>query len=336
MNFYERKRWGDSDFPVRAPPPLQPVPPGMNTRILTSFTQRTTVRSRPSRFFPALVASLALGIAAPASATLIDFDSGASALTGNFTEFGETVGTTYAYSSGAGVGGTGGLAISGDFDSLHYNTPLTGFGQGTMSIELSVFYKARSALNGTSNASIILGLTTGSDVRLAGTAGSWLSLHIQAQTSTGEQTNFQASFRSRDNSPAVTSGTSGNFQVTHNNWYKFTTVFTYDSVAGTFSATALIQDYGANGLSDTPATVLSFTGTPRSNVSIAEAEQLFASIRTGAPSATGANAIDNFSLALTTVPEPSSAALMAALGALGCVVLRRRPRGGNLLDHSGN
>lgn len=309
--------------------PLAPRPdsPDMNTQNIPACMHRPAAFARTRRFVSVVTAALALGAATSASATLIDFNSGAADYTGNFTEFGEAAGANFTYSTNAGVGGGGGVAVSGNFDSLHYNAPLTGFGEGTTSIELSVFYKARSALDGTSNASISLGLTSGTDVRLAGTVGSWLSLHIQAQTNTGGQTNFQASFRSRDNSPAVVSGTSGNFQVTHNNWYKFTTVFTYDSATATFSATALIQDYGANGLSDTPSTVLSFTGTPRANVSMADAEQLFASVRTGAPNATGANALDNFSMALTAVPEPASAGLLMAMCALGGALSRRRPRG---------
>ncbi len=300
----------------------------MNTQNIPACTHRPAALARARCFVSIVTAALALGAASSASATLIDFNSGATDYSDNFTEFGETGGANFIYSSSAGVGGGGGVAVSGNFDSMVYNTALDGFSTGTVSIEVSVFYKARSATNGTNNTSIVLGLVTSPDVQLSGSAGTWLSLHIQAQANTGGPTNFQASFRGRDGGTGLTGGgSSGTFQVTHNNWYKFSTVFSYDIAAETFSATALILDYGANGLAETPTIVLSFASNTLSNVSLTEAEQLFAVVRTGAPTATGANALDNFSLALTTVPEPASAGLLVALCVLGGTLSRRRHRG---------
>lgn len=300
----------------------------MNTHAIPSRTQRPASFVWSRRFLSAITAALALGAATSASAVLIDFNSGVSDYTGNFTEFGETAGANFTYSSSAGVDGGGGLAVSGNFDGIVYNTALNGFSAGTISTEVSVFYKARSATNGTSNTSIVLGLVTSPGVQLSGSSGTWLSLHIQAQTNTGGPTNFQASFRGRDGGTGLSGGgNSGTFQVVHNNWYKFSTVFSYDIEAGTFSATALIQDYGANGLSETPTIVLSFTSNVLTNVSLAEADHLFAVVRTGAPNATGANALDNFGVTLTTVPEPASVALIMAMAAMGgSVLLRRRGR----------
>lgn len=302
--------------------------PAMNTLVISSCMQRSAPRVRVRRFLSAITAAFALGAATSASAVLVDFNSGSSDLTGNFTEFGETGGANFTYSNGAGVGGSGGLSVSGGLDSLVHKGALAGFSTGTTSIEVSVFYKARSASGGNAIASIATGLVTDPGVQLGGAAGTWFALHIQAQNSPGEQTAFQASFRGRADGVNLTGGgTSETFQVTHNNWYKFTTVYTYDAVAETFVGTVLIQDYGVNGLSATPSTVLSFTSSILVNVPLAEAAQLFAAVRTGAPTAAGANALDDFSVAV--VPEPASAALvMAVAGFGGAMLARRRDRSG--------
>lgn len=309
------------------------IPTDINTDMVT-MNAHTDIpdhlfRRRPSRRC-ALAALIALlqGAASIASATLIDFDSGSSEFSDNFTEIDGT--STFTYGSNAGTGGGGGVSVSGTLDGLRYNTALTGFTNGTSSIEISVYFRAVSNTAGGANASIGTGLfstATPNVVAGASSDASWLYVGINsaAANPAGSGTDFVFTVRSRVAGSTSTNNDTTSFKLTSGNWYKLTTVFTYDSVAQTFTASGLLEDYGTSGTALVGEVASYAPSVVLANLDITGAEQLYASLRTGNLGYGGASRLDNFSVNVTAIPEPSTAGL--TLGAAMLVVMaifRRR------------
>lgn len=283
-----------------------------------------TLFTKPASGFisahPALLLMMAFAITTPSQAVEFDF-SGTTDFSGNFTEAGETASATFTRSSTAGIGGTGGLGVAGSPDSIFYNTPITGFANGTTTITLSVFYKATTNASGGANVSIATGLATGTSTKIGTSDGTpWLILTMNstAPTTAGTGSDFQISFRGNDGSTTSNTGAGNKFKVTNGNWYKFTTTYIYDEATSLFSATALVENYGASG-TDAPTVVSTFSSAALNKTislaSISSADQLYTAIRTGNLGYGGASQLDN--IVITVVPEPARAsAVFAGLAAL--------------------
>lgn len=260
---------------------------------------------------------------------LINFNTASTDLSSNFTEQGQTAGTNFTWISNTGVSNTGTINVSGAPETAYYNTTQTGFSSTLTTYTLSASFRAVSSTTGTAgNSAFALGWI-GATTDLLGTnsgTNTYLLMTVNAvNTTAGNDTLLQMSFRSKSGSSAQTSSSAaGTFTLTNGEWYQYVTTYTFDSLAGTFVATGSIYDTGANGDSTTPTLVTSFTSTALSNASFATDTDIYAGFRSAALGYAGANRIDDF--AITAVPEPSTMAclMLALLG--GTLGLRRRAK----------
>tara|TARA_Y100001933_G_scaffold262036_1_gene318174 strand:- start:224 stop:3595 length:3372 start_codon:yes stop_codon:yes gene_type:complete len=226
----------------------------------------------------------------------LDFDSDATELTSNFTEHGLTGSTTFSYQTAGGLGNSPRVYVAGNFDILRYNTPFSGISTTDTGYTVSTFFKAVSTINGLNgNYSIGTALlpNTNSVMGINTTGTAYLTAQVSAlATPSGTPTQYVVNLRSWNGSSYIITSSSNVFTLTSGNWCKLTTTYKLTS-SDTFSATITIDDYGADG-SNSPVRIITYNSTPLSNSSILNADQLWVTLKTGAPVGCGTNSLDDF------------------------------------------
>lgn len=237
----------------------------------------------------------------------IGFNADSTEFGSNFTEQGQSSGTTFSYASTGGINNTGRIAVSGSIEALRRNIPLSGFAAPGTGYTIAVFFKARSTTGGTSaNLSIATGLFPTSTTSLGVNSGAnvYLTAQIAAlATATGTSTQFQISFRSRDGSTQSVSPDTRCFTLTEGNWYKLSTTYQI-TAARQFAAIVSVDNFGSSGM-DTPNQVIAYTSSSLSNSALVGAAELWAALKTGAPTGAGCYGLDQFTIGLS--PDPSVA-----------------------------
>lgn len=256
-----------------------------------------------------------------------NFNSASSDLTANFSESGQSSGTNFTWGSTVGVGGSGGVSVSGGPETAYYTTSVDGFSSSLTEYGISTYFRLLSNTAGTAgNLGFATGFLASTSDLMGNNSGTNTYLTLQAQiinTPSGEDTRYQFSFRSRSGSNSQTISTAAEyFTLTSNNWYRFETSYSFDSLAGTFSATGTLWDYGVDGTSLSPTQVATFTSGSMSNASFATDTEIYAAFRTGNYGFGGANRVDNF--LVTSVPEPAAVGYLAIGLAAGLMGWRKR------------
>lgn len=262
-----------------------------------------------------LLAAAALA-SVTAQAAVVNFNSGATDLSANFT--GTTTVTAFSWNATAGLGGTGGVAVSTDTGGANYNyntsyNILTG-----ESYTVSAFFKTNATISNSANQVAGVGLGTATNAEYG--AGAVQSLGVSLRYPTAGGANGTLILNVVNNT-----GTSSNanqstsFLAATNNWYKLTATFTKSATANTWTVSGNVQDWGSTGTIDPGTNLRSFSGTSVTNTSLYGDSSVFAGFyarqTTGNPIQMAV--VDNFAV----VPEPMAISMIAGAGILA---LRRR------------
>lgn len=246
----------------------------------------------------AAVTLAATAFASAAPAAVIDFDTAA-----DFTLFTPNAAENnlVTYNSTAGVGGGGGLSVTGDGRVYSYNAESFDLSSGGV---LTVSLDAKDGTN-TTNTGIA------NRVALVGSAGDGLS-----------PPNFPASFYAdfNDSSLRIILNTGNGTAPTpvpvtfpNGNWNRL--VMTVQDLGSTLAVEAKLYDLGATGIS-TPNLLgtisATYTGTLATDTSV------YAAFKVGNSGTLRSTAADNF---VAAIPEPAS---LAILGLSGALIRRRR------------
>lgn len=267
-------------------------------------------------------------------AVTLDFNGGLSTdWTDQFTSStGTALTTNWNWSGSAGIGGTGALtAVSGSNPSLVYET---GFSNSTLNISAFVYSNAVGLNTGNSGA-FHLGFTdtVTSASTVTGNSASpvdLFALRIQGAGATAGNVSWQVrtDTNSTNGANATLSNTSGTqtFVMAASTWYKVSATFT-KGATNTWDFTADITSFGANGTVQ-GSSLSSFSGT-FTDAGTYAASTLYPII-SWRNQAAGANTpaqlteLDNLQITAGAIPEPSSFAALAGLGAVAFVGMRRR------------
>lgn len=254
----------------------------------------------------ALTAALTtLGLtAAGHAAVLVDFDTAA-----DLSDFDAT--TNYAHSGSGGIGGSGGLAVTGDGTVSQY-TPETFdlLAAGTkLILTMDGFYDVNVAANATLQPAIRAGLTQETNTTMGGTSNMVQASLLASNSPTAALLQLDSEDSANLESSAIT--------LTDDRWYRLVAEFEADVSANGVKMSVSVFDIGANGLG-TPTQVGSTLSSTLNADTVRGDSTLYAAFKTNR--ASGVTTLDNF----TVVPEPASLALATLAGML---MLPRRRNG---------
>jgi hypothetical protein len=282
--------------------------------------------------------AMTLAVAAvPASAVLVTFDNG-DELSTQFVNPVSPATKIFVQETEGGLGagpGSGSLRVSGlpptgsDDNEATHTAAFNMVEGNTFTTSIMIKKAANGDATGTTRA-FQIGFTTNPTIGTPFTnstvfPNSFISTRINyAGIATG---NYQMEIQHRiSESGSVTNlipaGGSTNAPTNlANSWFLFSVSIEYtDEDTGTFSVSAFLQDYGADG--NTPgATVLSFAPTSITNGSLTGPRTVYGGIRSLGNALGDGSRFDNYSVDM--VPEPAAAGLLAA-GAMTLAVRRRR------------
>lgn len=238
----------------------------------------------------------------------------------NYTnQFAETdPANIYSYSDTAGPGSTAGIAITtptGGVGTTNWITYTNGFTFTTDAAQYaSLMFNYSQGSTPAFGADVRIALGFSASGNVPGEGGTGTAFRLFAQGGTG--TNLTPAIRNNGS----TINPSGQTPVSlTNTWYQMLVSLTKTATADTFNYTYALNQYDTNG-SSYVANIFNYTGSLTNAGSYINTRYI--SFYGGNDdNGTGATAFAN----LSTVPEPSTYALLALAGAgLGAHVLRRR------------
>lgn len=235
----------------------------------------------------------------------VNFNAGPAILAERFTEQNLTVGTTFSHSSTIGISGGGGLNIGSSIDCLRYDLPLAGFLALDTGYTVRTCFKARSRTIGTpANLVFALALLPSSSDQFQGSgSNAYLQTQIAAlATASGQPSQFQLNFRSRNGTTESSSNASAIFNMTDGNWHRLSTTFKRVAT-DRFAVVSTMEDCGPAGVS-APVPVVTYTGNYLVNPRFSGASELYVAMKTGKHE-TGVSALDDFGV--SPFPEPATA-----------------------------
>ncbi len=231
------------------------------------------------------------------------------------------VNAPYSQSATSGVGGSGGIDIllTGVADSTAiYKNISFNFASSGNALTISAFMKVIAPTE-TGNREMQLGFVNNATSGFASNAGlAFTSLRFNP-TAVGSVT-FIPQWQTKTAAGALVNTTvSPNITFVQNDWYLMSLTFANNG-GGNIIGTGFVADFGPSGT--TAGTVTSITGANLTSADIAADATVFAAFR--GFNRDGASTLDDFS-ATTTVPEPSTYALLTAgAGAIFMASRRRR------------
>jgi len=294
----------------------------MNTRLLAALAFTTAI--------------LAPKAAASINAYTVNFNDNAATYTGNFLRYGDdSTMTGLTWGAAVGTNGGGGLTVTeGAARNLFYrpnptaanatstfnisaqaaNTTFTStldFQWGSTTATTQTLITAGFVPSNTSQTALTSsGALAGSLIRTA--SGSIVTLRMRNGTANaGSTLDF--------NQSALTAG----------NWYRLSYELTKTAVTNTFDYTVSLFSIGATGTSTASlfndgSKNITLSGSVTNSAIYADTDAFFAYDIRG--DANGVSRVDNFSVATSAVPEPSTYALVAGFLAVGFAASRRGGR----------
>jgi len=229
--------------------------------------------------------------------TLLNFDSDQLS-----TNFGSPSGYTYD-SSTPGVGTVDGRVNMGVLSATKSTTLTYNLTGGSNTLETFIYFR----LNSVTGPVVTIGYTEGSSTLTSGA------------NSIGARLNGNGELEGRENGSVY----DPNVAVTLNTTdvFRLNFILTRTTTSNQFSYTASIQNFGTDGLSSSPTTVGSIGPRTVTNATMYGSNALTFNMRNGGLSSP-VTWIDN--IGITQIPEPSTSAMLAALGIASLCLMRRR------------
>jgi len=285
------------------------------------------MKTRPQIFQCCFLAFLLAGMSQLHAASFVDFNT-VGDMGGKF--FGAvssgTVAENYAEAAGIGISGSRALDTTGtsnNYTTLIFNQESFSLANIGDSVTVSAFALRRADVNpgNVSSSFLRIGLTDGStndNNRLTGGNGNAIALDVYSNIpTTSDFTDVIFRYSNKVSTVSFATVAGGTSTLTTGNWYKLTGTFT-NVGSGNLSISGTLDDYGTAGTTY-QSTVRTISSSNFANSGLIADTTLFAAVL--ARQDGGSDALDNF--AVTSVPEPTSLALLGA-GALGLLLRRRR------------
>lgn len=261
-------------------------------------------------------ALLTLTTAGAAHAVAVSFESSTD-LSDNFNASGTP---PVSQASGVGIGGSGGLTVTGTGDvSFTYKTGSLAFDTAGASLTTSMFLHsiATPGVGGTGTENRVFDLGFEND---AAQFMNVTNTHVAARLRSNSDGTASIIFR---NSNADTGAGSANFTITASSWYKETFTMTNVDGTGAILLNVAFDLYNSDGTA--VVTPNAFTYTQSTSLpALTSDSSVYGTFRNRNASRLY-DTLDEFTEA-TATPEPASAAVFA-LASLGLLARRRRARG---------
>jgi len=284
----------------------------------------STRSTTAARLLAASIATLGLVSATSAQQTInYDFNNtggnGLTNFTAAFTNNGPSAGTNTYFGTG-GVGNTGYVNNSGTQPSLVYNTAIAT--TGIVFFNTSVFLRTGTVAAAPGSSFVHLGFADalGANLRSDEALSNFFALRFVGATAAGELSwNTRTATPAGSAANAVVAGAT-NFTLASATWYKFDATFT-KGATDIWNFAASVTPFGTDGLVE-GLVLSSATGSFIAQSGTYSASTLYGAVMYRAGQGPQLASMDNYSI-VTAIPEPSSFAALAGLGALGLVGLRR-------------
>lgn len=268
--------------------------------------------------------AITLGLAS-ASGLTVTFNGASDTFTSQFT-----LTTTPTWGSGFGILDGAGGSVGGGLRTFSNAVTVLNAGLSTTAkdtFSISTLVKGDWVNIGNGSGALHLGFATASTAgpsytgaNVAGTDS--FGLRLEGTTTAGAPI-WRTRLNGASASFTPTSGSNAVTGLLSTNWYLVSASFTESATANNWIFSSSITDYGTAGT--TAGTVVSSVAGTFIQAATYSASNLFGAVnfRSGG---TNATFIDNFSTtsSLTAIPEPSTYAVLAGLGAIGLTVLHRR------------
>lgn len=258
------------------------------------------------------------------AAIIVDFDS-ATSFSSNFTNVGGNSITGWNASQGRGGSGTMFLQATGHTANIYSGVDNAFSLTSGDSLVMSYFFYEVGTRSAVSNIGTYLTMSPSANPLDSGTTTGVLRtfFYNMDPSESGNQSNFRYSGTGGTGNVGTNfvGGGNGFWTPNANTWWQLEATYTKSSTLNLWDVTVKISNWGADGMTNNPASLITLTQTV-TNADLYNASSIYAGFESYQQSR-GATKIDTFSM--NVIPEPSAATLLCATG-IAAIIFARRSR----------